>query len=271
MFKRNKVLLADPEEIRETLSLPTSVSLDSSLDDLILEIGDKDAGCLFLNGRPLPAGRRVLLEGEELRHGRRRIIIAGKRDAEMSDLRPRNPSPSGQPPDFATGRGTRAIGLAAFASPLAIPINTGPCLVILEGEAAGRRWPLTQGSQIVGRGVDADIVIPHSTVSRRHARIRADKETISMEDLGSRHGVRAEKRLLKSERVLRRDIEVVLGMARVKILLGSKPGPPEQAPHDPRSFSGDRDGLGKRDHFYTVAALALLMLGSVVSTLSLAS
>jgi pSer/pThr/pTyr-binding forkhead associated (FHA) protein len=57
-------------------------------------------------------------------------------------------------------------------------------------DVQGREFPLKLGENIVGRE-NADVVIPHNTVSRRHSRILVDdKGMVSLEDMGSTNGTR---------------------------------------------------------------------------------
>ena len=55
------------------------------------------------------------------------------------------------------------------------------------------RWrqellPLAEGENVVGRGHEADVRIPLSEVSRRHARVMVEASRVTIEDLGSRNG-----------------------------------------------------------------------------------
>jgi hypothetical protein len=52
----------------------------------------------------------------------------------------------------------------------------------------GRRLPLHDGPNVVGRDPDADVWIDAATVSRRHARITVEAERATIEDLGSKNG-----------------------------------------------------------------------------------
>jgi two-component system, cell cycle response regulator len=45
-----------------------------------------------------------------------------------------------------------------------------PCLVVLSGVGVGTVYRLTRPEMIIGRE-DADIILTHPTVSRRHARV----------------------------------------------------------------------------------------------------
>jgi pSer/pThr/pTyr-binding forkhead associated (FHA) protein len=48
--------------------------------------------------------------------------------------------------------------------------------------------PLAEGENVVGRGRGAQVRIPASEVSRRHARIVVDAGGVTIEDLESRNG-----------------------------------------------------------------------------------
>ncbi|HEX3905202.1 MAG TPA: FHA domain-containing protein [Polyangia bacterium] len=63
-----------------------------------------------------------------------------------------------------------------------------PHLVIVEGDGAGRAFPLTKATTSIGRDPAGDIVLPHATVSWHHAAITVEGEQIVLQDLGSRNG-----------------------------------------------------------------------------------
>jgi len=63
-----------------------------------------------------------------------------------------------------------------------------PVLVLIEGQGAGRRWPLTHMSISLGRGPDNDIVLAGRQVSRHHALIRWTGTEWLVVDLGSKNG-----------------------------------------------------------------------------------
>jgi DNA-binding winged helix-turn-helix (wHTH) protein len=56
--------------------------------------------------------------------------------------------------------------------------------------AAGRRVPLAEGQNLVGRDPESILQLDHSTVSRRHARITVTAAGAMLEDLGSKNGTR---------------------------------------------------------------------------------
>ncbi len=62
---------------------------------------------------------------------------------------------------------------------------SGPCLV----DAAGQRYALRHGAEIrLGRALDNDIVVNHSSVSRHHATILALNGAFALKDLNSQNG-----------------------------------------------------------------------------------
>ena len=64
-----------------------------------------------------------------------------------------------------------------------------PMLVVVEGEAAGQRWPLREDRVLIGRGLDCDIILPERQISRHHARIeRTADGRYLLHDLGSKNG-----------------------------------------------------------------------------------
>jgi hypothetical protein len=72
-----------------------------------------------------------------------------------------------------------------------------------------RRLPLPGRVVVLGRSLDADVPIPHRSVSRRHALIERSERGYTISDLGSHNGTFVGgKRLLEGERV-----EIGLGAA----------------------------------------------------------
>ena len=61
-------------------------------------------------------------------------------------------------------------------------------LVQYSGEAVGKRYELTQSTTTIGRATTADLSIPDASVSRSHAIIRQEGETLYLEDGGSANG-----------------------------------------------------------------------------------
>ena len=77
--------------------------------------------------------------------------------------------------------------------------------------AAEQCLPLVQGENIVGRGSDANVNVPHATVSRRHARLSIGPTGATLEDLGSKNGTTLDGRAVTEPRPLRDGDRFVCG------------------------------------------------------------
>jgi len=73
------------------------------------------------------------------------------------------------------------------------------------------RYELPGGSTTLGRGDDNDIVLSGDLVSRRHARLEVGDEEVTVEDLGSRNGVRVNGEKLTARRSLKLGDIVIVG------------------------------------------------------------
>ena len=59
-------------------------------------------------------------------------------------------------------------------------------LLVVDGP--GTKHVLEQGSNVLGRGTEADIRLPDTGVSRKHADVQLDGDTVAVQDLGSTNG-----------------------------------------------------------------------------------
>src|ERR1700757_1361932 len=66
-----------------------------------------------------------------------------------------------------------------------VPLAT---LKILNGSRAGDCYTLASDKTVLGRDAECDIVLPRTTISRRHAQIVHDADGYYVEDLDSLNG-----------------------------------------------------------------------------------
>jgi hypothetical protein len=132
-------------------------------------VAEANAPGLRVAGRPVPPGTQRLVRPGE------RAELQG--NAIAVELAPQ-------------AEGTRAAARALLRDAAAggTPV-AGPRLVVLTGPAAGSRHPLG-AEQTLGRGRGAAIRIPDPQASRVHARVRLEAAGATIEDLGSKNGVR---------------------------------------------------------------------------------
>ena len=86
------------------------------------------------------------------------------------------------------------------------------------GAQGGRLYPLIHNTILLGRGDDADILIPDPSVSARHARLINGSQGFEVEDLGSTNGTFVGGRRVVRTR-LRSGDRIVFGQVEFKFLL----------------------------------------------------
>ena len=83
-------------------------------------------------------------------------------------------------------------------------------------EVNGRKlFILSQGESIIGRSNSCDLIIGDKTVSRQHAVITVDGETVTLRDLGGRNGTRLNQRQIKEAEIKNNDT-LSIGMVVVR-------------------------------------------------------
>lgn len=76
-------------------------------------------------------------------------------------------------------------------------------LVMRSGPSVGKVYPLDKNEMFLGRDLSNDIVINDPEISRRHARLFTQGNTIAVEDLGSTNGTFVNGQRLMGPNVLR--------------------------------------------------------------------
>jgi pSer/pThr/pTyr-binding forkhead associated (FHA) protein len=139
-----------------------------------------------------------------------------------------------QTPNMPGERWCRDCGFMLGATPAEVgelpDPSAQPRLVSLGN--GGREFVLNPGSSSVGRE-NADVLIPDPQVSRQHARLILEGQSLAVEDLGSTNGTKlANRRLGAGERSELFDgDEIRFGGTSLKVVIpGGPPRPPEAAP-----------------------------------------
>jgi pSer/pThr/pTyr-binding forkhead associated (FHA) protein len=153
-------------------------------------------------------------------------------------------------PDETAGAGEAAGGTAELAlrmvrDLLAAPAGAAqptdddprrPALIVVSGRHSGRRHPLTAHPQglVIGRGQHCAVMLDDRDTSREHARLRFDARGLTIEDLGSRHGVLVNDERVRGERRLVDRDQLQLGNVRLVLAHPGQPAPrPTQASAPP--------------------------------------
>lgn len=113
----------------------------------------------------------------------------------------------------------------------------------MNGEREGERIAVADAQElIIGREEGVDIVVKADLVSRKHAKVRRDWSGTHVEDLGSRNGIRVNKKKVARKQLKDGD-EVEVGGIR---LLYVDPSEPPEAPPEPIAKPAGGSGMRPR-------------------------
>lgn len=104
-------------------------------------------------------------------------------------------------------------------------------------EVHGHRIPLRVGSNVIGRGQDADITIDDTGASRRHVEIVWDGQRAGVRDLGSTNGTKLNGRRI-AHSALAPDSLIEIGRTQLQFKVV-----PQAPPSDDTSFLPQQNGI----------------------------
>jgi|SRR5687767_9221761 len=79
-----------------------------------------------------------------------------------------------------------------------------------------RELPLLEGVNVIGRSNGIQVALASDDVSRRHARITVSAESVSIEDIGSKHGTWVNGERISAPRILRDDDQIIVGRTMLR-------------------------------------------------------
>ena len=174
-------------------------------EQLAAELADMVAEHIEAEGYQTFGDVEVRLErDEELRTGV--FEVAGHVSGSGTPPRPESrvaapPAPPGLPP-LPPLPGMRAHATDTGAQEPSVVGRPGQRVShVLVVDGPGTKHVLEQGSNVLGRGTEADIRLPDTGVSRKHADVQVHGGTVVVEDLGSTNGT-----LVNGRRVARQDL-----------------------------------------------------------------
>ncbi len=93
-------------------------------------------------------------------------------------------------------------------------------LIANNGPLNGQQW-IIDGTLVIGRDADCDIVIPDRQVSRQHARITKGNNGVILEDLGSKNGTFLNNQVLSEPVRLVEADEIAIALTQTFLFLSS--------------------------------------------------
>lgn len=128
-----------------------------------------------------------------------------------------------------------------------------PVLMIIDGELQGQKWVMHGDYLTIGRGGEADIVLPERQISRLHIRIARDGDGFVVEDLQSKNGTHLNGEELTGKRQLRDGDEIQIALAAKVRFVGSE----ATVPLDTSGIRPGRLQLDTNTHEVTVQGQVL--------------
>jgi pSer/pThr/pTyr-binding forkhead associated (FHA) protein len=99
-------------------------------------------------------------------------------------------------------------------------------IVVVSGRAVGTEIALDQSRTVLGRGPGVDVTVDDTTMSRQHAVIELDGETLRIRDLGSKNGMSV-NRELTAECALTHGDRFKIGSHEFQIIIEERVEEPE--------------------------------------------
>jgi pSer/pThr/pTyr-binding forkhead associated (FHA) protein len=117
-------------------------------------------------------------------------------------------------------------------------------LRVMNGPREGERLEISDAREfIIGRDDSADVIFRDDLISRQHVKVRRDWSGTHVEDLGSRNGIKVNRKRV-SRKTLRDGDELEVGGVRFVYLCPSE-APEEQAEPPPPEVDPDADDGGE--------------------------
>ena len=93
------------------------------------------------------------------------------------------------------------------------------CLLVVHGQPQGHRFFIKEKEMVIGRDVGVKIRLPDQSVSRKHATITKDEDSVKLTDLGSANGTFVnDAKVSKATVVLTKDSLIKVGNTLLKFL-----------------------------------------------------
>jgi len=157
-----------------------------------------------INGKSLPKGEKRLLRNGD-------VIAIAQFDVTFDRIADK--------PQGGTSEKTSFVARQVVRDAMrGLGKGEDPYLRVMNGPREGEHIPIADAQELViGRDDGADIVFDDDLVSRKHVKVRRDWSGIHVEDLGSRNGIKVNKKRV-SRKTLKDQDELEVGGVRLLFL-----------------------------------------------------
>jgi len=167
-----------------------------------------------VNGKPLPKGEKRLLRNGD-------VIVIAQFDVRFDKVADLPHDVESQKTSFVARNMVKDVmrGLSG---------GEERYLRVMNGPREGERLEITDAQEfVIGRDDSADVIFRDDLISRRHVKVRRDWSGTHVEDLGSRNGIKVNRKRV-SRKLLRDGDELEVGGVRFVYVCPSE-APEEQA------------------------------------------
>lgn len=177
----------------------------------------EDLGSAFgtqLNGKKLPKGEKRLLNNGD-------VIAIAAFDLVFQRI-------AGLPKADGGAEKTAFVAKALVREALGgVKKGEGPYLRVMNGPREGEKFELSEGQELViGRDPAVDLPFEDDLMSRRHLKVRRDWSGTHVEDLGSRNGIKVNRKKLTQKTLASKDELEVGGVKLLYVDPNELPEPP---------------------------------------------
>jgi serine phosphatase RsbU (regulator of sigma subunit) len=92
-------------------------------------------------------------------------------------------------------------------------------------------WEIPEGKTLIGRSSELDVSLPDRSVSRHHAAVRREGDTLQVEDVGSRNGTSVNGVRIQGPHPLKPDDRVSFGNVTLRLVTEDRPIQPALTEH----------------------------------------
>ncbi len=188
-----------------------------------------------VNGKPLPKGEKRLLRNGD-------VIVIAQFDVRFDKVADLPHDVDSQKTSFVARNMVKDVmrGLSG---------DEERYLRVMNGPREGERIEIGDAQELViGRDDSADVVFRDDLISRRHVKVRRDWSGTHVEDLGSRNGIKVNRKRT-TRKTLRDGDELEVGGVRLVYVC------PSEAPEEPAAALSEELGLNKGGSTHALPAL----------------
>ncbi|MHC4441165.1 MAG: FHA domain-containing protein [Planctomycetota bacterium] len=121
-------------------------------------------------------------------------------------------------------------------------------LILFKEDGERKEFPINPGKTVIGRKEECDLRIPLAEVSRKHAMIMVDQDSVTVRDLGSSNGTYVNNQKISEQEIAPGD-HIVIGQVVLTAQINGEPADvkPVSTRQEDRSLVADVASAAKQE------------------------